>query len=499
MTSMLVGSLSSDTTLVLRKENEILSHDMVVHPNEQTSQQENVYSIFTLSERRILVFATSIVSFIGPLTGNIYTPVLNSIAQELQISTAEVNLSITVYLISQGVAPIFIAPISDVIGRRVICILGLIIFTTSSLGLALNSHYAALLGLRCIQSLGASALASISGAVVADCVVPADRGSFMGFTMIGPILGPSLSPILGGLLSQYGDWRVVFWVLTGFGSVLSVLVIPFLPETCRAVVGNGSHAPSSYQDSWANRRVRHRGNVQARLPRSKSFTLSTLLGMWVVFSDIKSLLILILSGFVSAGFWCITTSIPSQYSKIYHFSDSSVGLSYLPMAAGGLVVTFVIGKWDPIDGNYRRHARRMGIDLQKDHLCEISNFPFHKARLQVAAPLLLACSLFVVGYGWALETRVFPAGPLVLLFFICFCMMGMGKAIQMLLMDMHPSRPATVVAAFNVAKSLLGASMTAASAPMIEATGNGWTYTTIGGSWLFVFPVIWLTQRLWTP
>jgi MFS family permease len=290
------------------------------------------------------------------------------------------------------------------------------LFTTASLGLALQNGYAALLTLRCIQSLGASAIVSIVSAVVADIVVPAERGSYMGFTMIEPILGPSLAPVLGGLLSHYGNWRVTFWSLTGFGALLFLLVIPFLPETCHAVVGDGSYTPLLYQDSYSNWRMRRRQHTLGQSPESKSFNLMTLLGMLAVVSDFTSVLILLLSGFVSAGFWCITTSLPTEYVKIYHFNDLIVGLCYLPMAAGGLLVTLVVGKWDPIDRNYRRHARRLGISFQENMHQEMPNHASQKARIEVATPLLLASIMFAVAYGWSLERHCigcWPAGIVV--------------------------------------------------------------------------------------
>lgn len=71
--------------------------------------------------------------------------------------------------------------------------------------------------------------------------------------------------------------------------------------------------------------------------------------------------------------------------------------------------------------------------------------------------------------------------------------MGMGKTVQTLLMDLHPDQPATAGAAFNVARKLLGAAVTAFVLPLIDAIGCGWAFTAIGLNWIISFPVIpWL-------
>ena len=58
------------------------------------------YSVFTIWEKRMIVVASSIASFVGPLTANIYLPALHAVATDLHTSDSAVNLSVTVYLVS---------------------------------------------------------------------------------------------------------------------------------------------------------------------------------------------------------------------------------------------------------------------------------------------------------------------------------------------------------------------------------------------------------------
>ena len=63
---------------------------------------------------------------------------------------------------------------------------------------------------------------------------------YMGIASLGSIFAPSLGPIIGGLLSQYLGWPSIFWFLAIAATAFFVPFLLFFPETCRAVVGDGS-------------------------------------------------------------------------------------------------------------------------------------------------------------------------------------------------------------------------------------------------------------------
>ncbi|GLA78812.1 hypothetical protein AtubIFM55763_000704 [Aspergillus tubingensis] len=76
------------------------------------------HTIFDRSQKRLLAALVSTAATFSTLASNIYFPAVPSIAQGLNVSVELVNLSITAYLIFQGIAPSLWGPISDVKGRR---------------------------------------------------------------------------------------------------------------------------------------------------------------------------------------------------------------------------------------------------------------------------------------------------------------------------------------------------------------------------------------------
>lgn len=100
-----------------------------------------------------------------------------------------------------------IAGFSDKAGRRSAYFICFVIYLIANLALALQNSYVALLILRMLQSAGSSGTIALANGLVGDCVVSAERGQYIAFASLGSILGPTLSPILGGLLSQYLNWH----------------------------------------------------------------------------------------------------------------------------------------------------------------------------------------------------------------------------------------------------------------------------------------------------
>ena len=156
------------------------------------------YSVFSDRQRKFIVIVVACAGFFSPLSANIYFPALNALSRDLKVSNELINLTLTSYMIFQGLAPTIFGDLGDMIGRRPVYILGFVIYIGSPLaplqlngllltpqpganiGLALQNNYVALLVLRCLQSSGSSGTVALGNGVVADIASSGERGKFIG-------------------------------------------------------------------------------------------------------------------------------------------------------------------------------------------------------------------------------------------------------------------------------------------------------------------------------
>ena len=142
------------------------------------------YSAFSTQQRRCIIFMVACASFFSPLSANIYFPALTSLSRDLHVSNGLINVSLTTYMIFQGLAPTVFGDLGDMAGRRPALILGFVIYIGANIGLALQNKYSALIILRCLQSTGSSGTVALGNGVVADISSSGERGKFMGMARL---------------------------------------------------------------------------------------------------------------------------------------------------------------------------------------------------------------------------------------------------------------------------------------------------------------------------
>lgn len=358
-----------------------------------------------------------------------------------------------------------------------------------------------------VQSGGSSGTVALANAIVADVATSAERGVYIGITSLAPILAPSLGPILGGIISQYAGWKWIFWFLAILAGVFFIPMLLFMPETCRLIVGDGSVPPPKWNRSltnYLNERRRLKEGLgppdyaerDALAKKRGRLRFPNPLETLVVATEKEGFLILFFAGIVYAGFYAIMSGMPSQLKEIYGFNDLKIGLMYLPISGGSIVAAFTQGKL--VDWSFAREAKKLGILVQTRKQQDLTHFPIEKARLQVAAPMLLLSTISTIIYGWILHFRVSVAGPIIMLFIQGFALFASTQCVSILIVDINPGLAGTATAAYNFIRCLLGAGATALILPMTDAMGLGWSYTLIAGVYVLLSPMLWAVVK-WGP
>lgn len=136
------------------------------------------HTIFTFPQKCIILALVCFAAMFSGFAGNVYFPAIPTIAKDLNVTNELVNLTVTVYMIFQGISPTFWGAISDTMGRRVTYMLTFIVFIGACIGLAETKHYYQLIILRCVQSTGSASTIAIGAGVIGDITVRENRGGW---------------------------------------------------------------------------------------------------------------------------------------------------------------------------------------------------------------------------------------------------------------------------------------------------------------------------------
>jgi len=183
------------------------------------------------SRRLWIAIVLGSLSAFGPLSIDMYLPALPSLSKDLSAGASLTQLSLTACLLGLALGQLIAGSQSDVRGRRIPLLVGLVTFFISSMLCAVSPSIWGLILLRFLQGLAGSVGIVISRAVVRDLYSGSEMTKFFALLMLVNGVGPIMAPILGGQLLQFTTWRGIFSVLSIFGIIMLLAVYFGLPET----------------------------------------------------------------------------------------------------------------------------------------------------------------------------------------------------------------------------------------------------------------------------
>ncbi|MFC4062032.1 multidrug effflux MFS transporter [Planomonospora corallina] len=213
--------------------------------------------------RTLLLLVLGALSAIGPLSIDMYLPALPAIAGELGTGQAQVQLTLTACLVGVAVGQVVAGPLSDVRGRRIPLLVGIVAYAAASLLCAFSPSVYALVGFRLLQGIAGGAALVIVRAVVRDLYEGAAIARIFATLMLVSGLAPMLAPILGAQVLAHTSWQGIFAVLSAMGLALLAAALFGVRETLPADRREGGG-------------LRHTLTAFGRLLRDRSFMAAAL-------------------------------------------------------------------------------------------------------------------------------------------------------------------------------------------------------------------------------
>lgn len=422
------------------------------------------YTRFSPLQKHLIMATISFCGFITPLASTAILVAIPEVASSLHTTGVIINISNALFFVSMALSPLVWGPLSGVLGRRPVFLASSVLLTAFCAGTAAAPEVVSYFVFRMLTAWQGTAFLVVGSVVIGDIYQPEERGRALGVFLSGTLVGPSVAPLLGGLVVTFTTWRVIYWVIAGLGGLSVVLIFFFLPETIPV-------APR--REDTTIRHLIHLTN-----PLLVIRPLLAHPNLWIAALAVSSLI---------WNQYSLLTPIRYVLNPRFNLETPlQSALFYLAPGLGYLFGTFVGGWWSDFVLARCVAKRSDGRRVPEDRL---------KAAVVIMAVVVPGC---MVVYGWAVEMRV-GGIPLVAvaMFFQAFSQLLCLPSLNTYLIDVFQDKgqSSVAVAGNYLARFMFAAAGSAVCLPAIRAIGVGW-FSTVSALFIsFTAGLVWLLTK----
>ncbi|KAI4135331.1 MAG: hypothetical protein LQ347_000750 [Umbilicaria vellea] len=207
-------------------------------PAPEPPDLRNYVSPFTWSESRknFTTWLSCAVTVVTAYTAGSYSPAAAQLSAEWGVGQVAIYVGITTFTTGFAIAPMVLAPFSEINGRKPVFVATGILFVICQLCCAVTRSYPGMLLARFFAGVGGSTFSTMVGGVVSDIYHAEDRNTAMALFSGAALVGTGLGPLASGFIAQHTTWRWIFYIQTINCGVLILAVALFLQETRGSVL-----------------------------------------------------------------------------------------------------------------------------------------------------------------------------------------------------------------------------------------------------------------------
>ncbi len=180
---------------------------------------------------RAFAVALGLISLITPLAVHLFFPVIPAVKVALGLSDAHAQFTFSIALFGMAFATLFYGALSDRYGRCPVLLSGLSPFLIGSVISAMAETANALLLGRLVQAIGAGCALTLVRAIARDAYRAEQLVKAIAYLTMFGTLGPMVSPLIGGLLTDIFGWRSVFGFALAAGAAITLTAYFVTAET----------------------------------------------------------------------------------------------------------------------------------------------------------------------------------------------------------------------------------------------------------------------------
>ncbi|MBP2632789.1 MAG: major facilitator superfamily 1 [Firmicutes bacterium] len=180
-----------------------------------------------MSQARLVFLAVLTTSFIGPFMGSAINLAIPAMGETFGANANVLSWVVTAYLLGSVMMMLPIGRLADIIGRKKVYTIGVILLIVFTLCAGFSESVEQLILFRLIQGMATAMIFSTGMAMIISVHKSSERGSVIGYSAAATYIGLSLGPMLGGMMTYYIGWRSIFFITATVlaGSLLAILKV----------------------------------------------------------------------------------------------------------------------------------------------------------------------------------------------------------------------------------------------------------------------------------
>ncbi|RAK72726.1 putative MFS multidrug transporter [Aspergillus fijiensis CBS 313.89] len=310
--------------------------------------------------------ACAVTALAGYSAGEV-SPASSVLTAEWGVSAVVYNLTITVFCIGFALAPMVLAPFSEINGRRPIFVASGILFTASLLACGGTHIFGGLLVARILQGIGASTFSTMVGGVISDIYHAEDRNTPMALFSGAALFGTGLAPLISSAIVHHTTWRWVYYSHAIVAAFFVVVIFCFFKETRGSVLlSRKAQAINRYYEQLEAaghfgvmleegkvRRIRWRvKSDEERVSLVKMIGVSVYRPFHMLVSEPVVFFFSLWVSFSWAVLYLQFGSIPLVFRTNHGFNIEQTGAVFTSMCVGALLITVISIYQDKIAHHY---------------------------------------------------------------------------------------------------------------------------------------------------
>ncbi|KAH8887268.1 putative MFS multidrug transporter [Thozetella sp. PMI_491] len=419
------------------------------------------------SRRQAVVLTCCISAVFASFASSSYAPAKAQLVAEWGVSPVAALVGITTFTTGFALAPMVLAPMSEVWGRKPLFISTGLILVLCQIWCALTRSYAGMLVARFFAGVGSSTYSSMVGGVISDIYGPTERNTPMSLFSGAALFGIGLGPLVSGFIAEYSTWRWIFWLQVIANLIIVLLFVVFVQETRESVLlqQKAKYLAKLYKEWEQDGRFEFRiypaqGSDTPRIARGirwkvpedevsgpllRMISISALRPFQLLFGEPVVFFFSVWAAFSWSILYLGLAAIPLVYMDIYGFSLANTNATFTSSCVGAVLST-VISVYQDVWLDRRgiiHHKLKLPLDS-----------PERRLYFSCLEAILLPVGLFL--FGWTAQPTMHWVLPSIAVGISTMGIFSVYLAVFNYLADTYRSYASSALAAQSFCRNIVG-------------------------------------------